>query len=377
MGAPLCLTFGVELEFIVSYNPAGYEEKMRNAREIFQELNTTPTLHEKYGILVRLDMIQLLNENGFDTNDYEGTESTKWTVDTDGTVTPAVDRDNWCAIEVKTPVFFYSDADASREIEMVVELLVSNFGLYTNDNCGLHVHVGNESSGFELRTLQNFCSLITAFDRQLDSLHPYDRLQTPYAKSTRTAFIPSATLTDNLSIIDRLISVEDLVDQFHEHDKYMAFNFYNLREDVEKPLRTIEFRQHQGTLDPDLIINWVKVACGLVHRSYTNPGGFRDLIDTHMHDSKSYTVIDLFTDLQLRDLAEFYAPRVYAQYGTDQYPPGEDESMEYEVEEVEYSAYSTPGWYGDQYPPGEDDPLEYEEPEFIGYSPPDWQNTPW
>lgn len=371
MNAPLCLTFGVELEFIVSYNPADYKEKMRNAKEKFQELDTMPTLHQKYGILVRLDMIQLLNENGFDTNDYEGTELTKWTVDTDGTVTVAVDRDGWCAIELKTPVFFYSDADALRKIEMVVELLVSNFGLFTNDNCGLHVHVGNENRGFDLRTLQNFCSLITAFDRQLDSLHPYDRLQTPYAKSTRKAFIPSATLTENLSIIDRLISVEDLVDQFHEYDKYMAFNFQNLQENVEKPLRTIEFRQHRGTLDPDLIIKWVKVACGLVHRSYL--GGFRDLIDTHMHDS-NYTAIDLFTDLQLRDLAEFYAPRVFAQYGTDQYPAGEDESMEYE--EPEYINYSSTGWYGDQYPPGEDDPLEYEEPEFIDYSPPDWQNSP-
>lgn len=113
----------------------------------------------------------------------------------------------------------------------------------------------NECRGFDLRTPQNFCSLITSFDQQLDSLHLYDRLQTPYAKGTRKAFITSATLTENLSIIDRLISVGDLVDQFHEYDIYMALNFYN-KETSRSLCEPASFASIVDP-DPDLIIEYL------------------------------------------------------------------------------------------------------------------------
>ncbi|MCJ1264025.1 hypothetical protein MMC22_003896 [Lobaria immixta] len=302
MDAPLFrLTFGVELEFMVNFNPADYEDQLEDAKNIFLDLSFIPTLRQKFGILVRLHMIEILNENGFDTNVYE--------------------------------VFYCYHAPALNQIEMVVELLSSIFGLFINDSCGLHVHVGNESRGLNLLILKSFCSLITSFDRQLDSLHPDYRLRTRFARSTRMAFMPSATFTEKLAVIGRLTTVEGLIYQFHatydgDYDKNMAFSFFNPQENHDKPLRTIEFRRHRGTLDPELIITWAKVACGLVDRPYTDRGSIRDLINMHTHDSRDYTVIDLFIDLKLRDLAKFYEPRVFAQYGTDQNLPVENEEPE-------------------------------------------------
>lgn len=345
--SPFILTFGVELEFIACYNPAGYEDQRLNAegKVWTEELNLS--LHQKYGILVRMHMIQILNENGFPTNGFEDTDFSKWTIDTDGTVTSVESSGNWEAIELKTPIF-HSTRAALEQIERVTKLLVSKFRLFTNEKCGLHVHVGNENRGFDLPTLKKFCSLITAFERQLESLHPPSRVQNPYAKSVRETFNRGATLTQKLFIIDKLETVQDLIVRFHgthdgDYNKYMAYNFFNLHQSFPEPLRTIEFRQHRGTLDPKLITNWIMVACSLVNISYAAKGGLRELIDSlHVYNPK-YTVINLFEDLQLWEQAEFYAPLVFPQYGTYQNPAVLDESME--DEEPAFIDIPFPGQY--------------------------------
>lgn len=324
--APFHLTFGVELEFIVNYNPEDYKNELLAAEGKFWSTKFSPTLHNKYGILICRQMIQMLNENGFSTNDYRVRDFSKWTVDTDDTVTADDTRKDWYAIELKTPALDCSDP-ALKQVETVVRLLDSKFNLYTNESCGLHVHVGNQDRGFTLRTLKNFCSLITAFKHQLDSLHPPNRLKNAYAKSMRMRSNPVASPAESLIIIDELETVGELISQFHYSsgdkllafnfsvDRLLAFNFLNLQ---ESPYRTntIEFRQHKGTLDVKLITNWVMVAYNLVDMSHTDSADFRDLIKNNVHRTK-YTVIDLFKDLKLPDLAEFYAPLVYPQYGTD------------------------------------------------------------
>lgn len=309
---PFRLTFGIELEFIVRYKPEYYQDGLLAAEGQLWASELGPTLHQKYGILVRVHMIHILIDNGFPTNAFKETDFSKWTVDTDGSVTPIDIRGSWYAIELKSPILVPSAA-VFEDVERAVQLLRSHFQLFTNRTCGLHVHVGNENRGFELGTLKTFGSLITVFENQLNSLHPPDRLENQYAALTSTAF-PAIPVREKLSVIDRIETIEDLILQFHLNDegafdKYMAFNFFNLQESLAKPLRTIEFRQHQGTLDPGLIRSWATVACHLVRLSKTHGAAIRTVIERHIDDT-TYTVLDLFIDLQLPDLAGFYATRL-------------------------------------------------------------------
>lgn len=329
-GAPFDLTVGAELEFIVLYNLEDYNDDLL-------AMNLQPTdfkslLDPIYGMLVSRHMIKILRENGFPTNDFDCKDFSKWTVESDDSVHPVNSSLNWYAIELKTPVL-HSSRPSLEKVEAVVELLVSKFDIYVNDSCGLHVHVGNGDRGFNLPTLKNFCSLITVFGHQLDSLHPPERVQNPYAKSTRRVFSPEAPLKEILQIISKLESVEDLIRHFHTTDgdecsynnKYMAFNFFNLQES----LRTIEFRQHRGTLDPKLISHWMMVACSLIHRSYTGDDttNFDDLIEQHIDDT-NYTVVDLFKDLKLSGLARFYAPLLFPRPCADESLATMNESIE-------------------------------------------------
>lgn len=317
---PFRLTFGVELEFIVIYNPQDYQDELLAAEGKFWPAEFSPTLRQKYGILVSRRMIQMLNEHGFSTNDYRLMDFSKWTVDTDETVTRVDGGENWYAIELKTPVLDCS-GPALKQVETVVELLDSRFKLYINESCGLHVHVGNEDRGFALPTLKTFCSLILAFRHQLDSLHPPERLENEFAKPMRMKFNPAASLRKQLSVIDNLETILDLISQFHyseKHlvDRFLAFNFLNLQESHDKPFRTIEFRQHRGTVDPNLITHWVMVAYKLVDISHNDSVCLPDLIEKQIYNH-NYTVVDLFRDLKLADLAEFYATHVFPQHGTD------------------------------------------------------------
>lgn len=324
---PFCLTFGVELEFIVRYSPERYQDNLlvSEGKQWPIDIDFSQTLHNKYGTLVRLDMIQFLNENGFVTNGPQDEDFSKWTVSTDFTVAPLDTCGGWYPIELKTPALIYSSA-ALEKIERVVSLLVSKFKLHTNESCGLHVHVGNEDRGFSLRTLKNFCSLITVFQDQLNSMHTVDRLHNHFVQSLSKAFHMCSTTKGKLSIINELKTVDHLIEHFHkvdvgDYDTKTTFNFFNLYQSFAKPLQTIEFRQHRGTLDPKLIINWVMVVCNLVNISHADKAAFHDLIENHIDDTK-YTIIDLFKDLELSELAEFYGPLVS---GTDQNPAVEAE----------------------------------------------------
>lgn len=315
--SPFQLTFGVELECIVRYDPKIYKAELRAAEGKIWDTEPSPTLHGKYGFLVRRHMIEFLNRNGISTNSCQETGFSKWTVDTDGTVFPIDTTGSWYAIELISPVLFFSPASL-KEVETVVELLASEFHLHVNESCGLHVHMGNENRGFNIRTLKSFCSMISVFEHQLNSLHPPHRLQNEHAKSTSRAFRAGATSGEKSSIIDTLGHVDDIILQFHltdsnEMNKSMAFNFLNLSESyTDHPIQTIEFRQHEGTLDPISISSWVMVAASLLTKSNSDPAELRKLINKHGDDAK-YTVIDLFRDLDLWDLADFYAPIVARQ----------------------------------------------------------------
>ncbi|MCJ1466085.1 hypothetical protein MMC07_004704 [Pseudocyphellaria aurata] len=104
---------------------------------------------------------------------------------------------------------------ALKQVMDVVELLVSKLDLFVNKTCGLHVHVGNETRGFTLRTLMTFASLITAFENQFDLLHHLDRHQNEFAKPLYCASRKNAPPKEKMLIIDELETVDDLIRRFY------------------------------------------------------------------------------------------------------------------------------------------------------------------
>lgn len=116
--------------------------------------------------------------------------------------------------------------------------------------------------------------------------------------------------------------------------KRLAYNFRNLRfqsQDDSLVPRTIEFRQHEGTVDLEAISTWVKVVCGIVVVSYQYPAqAERAALQaaTATLGIGDYDAIDMLRDLGLNLRAGYYQRRLRERKvkHVDIYPPAQDEN---------------------------------------------------
>ena len=307
MDDPLRLTFGIELECIVAYVPADY-----NDERALRVVNDLPETHEaKLEILLRKRIAHVLTTHGFPATDWlTNPSSQQWVVGEDKSVDPPPADGEWSYVDVelKSPAYNYSRA-AIRQLHEVINLLREHFYIITNKTCGLHVHVGNQRKGFPLQTLKNFCMLTTIFEPQFSSLHPPDRVQrNAYVKAMTEAF-KGVNSWDTALLIQSCRSHEQLVGRFAGEylslpDRCWAYNLCPL---VFKPkFNTIEFRQHDATTEASEISKWAELACGLVRSAHDIQ--FENLIQLIQAATEGLisNVVDLLSELNLGGLAGYY-----------------------------------------------------------------------
>ena len=287
---PLNQTFGVEIEFLLAYFRTS---ELGNWRGTALSEGTAPVklLLAEYAEKneARGTVIKSLREAGLELNDEDVIDTTRWTVASDGNVKPTEKeresrtplfadgqqrsyttdehrRLEYCSVEVKSCVLPFT-ADSLLAVERAVQTIVRNHPVYVNKSCGLHVHVGNQTLGFPIQTVKTFATLVTCFEKQLNQFHPDHRLVNDFCPLETTAFKPRDRDPWRMAvIIDEIKTLEDVITRFGMHrdepeilNHNWCYNFNNLL--YRKDRRTIEFRQHQGTLDSAAIIRWVQFAC--------------------------------------------------------------------------------------------------------------------
>lgn len=306
MHTPINVSFGMEFEMIVLYDARNYEAELKSGEGVYWHSSESIDLRQKMLRLIRIQMIQALTDHGIPTNKWGRAEDfTKWTVEHDGTVAREEDGvQDWSAIELKTPAFF-SNPWALDQVKKALYVVKTHFTAVVNDSCGLHVHVGNCHEGYPLRTLKNFAMLITSFERQFSSLHPFDRINNHFVRPVGESFPPMMSVWDKLLVIESCRTVEQIIQKFnYENNKWTAYGFPTL---LNPCLRTIEFRQHSGTLDKDAITHWANLSINLINLAHSaSHSGFYNIIKAHALD-ENYNIINLLNDLKLPELAEYYS----------------------------------------------------------------------
>ncbi|KAL8691608.1 MAG: hypothetical protein Q9218_003203 [Villophora microphyllina] len=337
MTRPLNLTFGVELEVIFRYDLQRYEKYIDADDGVFGELNVQEKQDfggsrddAKLNRLVRADIIDCLRGAGIPVHGLldkpkRQNEFSQWTISYDVSIQTPKDGACYTGVEIKSPVLFFSKK-ADEHIRKVIALLKQNFTVSTNESCGLHVHVGNRKDGFPLTTVKNLSMLVTAFERQVNSLHPASRATSRLCRPPgrlwhRMAPESVATAIERFTDLDSLVerlSVAHLRSNA-EVGRFWAYNFINLTPKTDDPFdtfgssgsNTIEFRQHAGTTDTREIISWAQLCCILVHSSHERGElGWYGFIAEHLY-ATNYTVIHLIRDLGYDEsaydkLAEYY-----------------------------------------------------------------------
>ncbi|KAF4632458.1 hypothetical protein G7Y89_g5674 [Cudoniella acicularis] len=318
MSAPL--TFGVELEFAIA------TEDWRGNRELLAPgLNRTTqkpmvSSHVRQRAAKRI-FGSALRESGYPVqSDVDiAKDNSQWTLDIDHSVRGPMDSPyKWYAIEVTYPAYSFS-AEALRAVENVCSILIKSFIIETNETTGLHVHVRNGNSGFTFDSLRKLMAFLWAFTPQLESLHPFGRTggsteeEINFSCSMREAS-GFATCRGQLkngrpSPIEGVAAIlnsstkKELYKMVTGSDwnaRYMAYNVWDLAmwempdesDDTVAYKPTIEFRQHEGTVDPARVINWI-----------------RTVVD--LFSQRDFTIIHLLNYLDLSGPAKFYADNGY------------------------------------------------------------------
>ena len=310
MPTPLNLTFGVELECIIFFDPAIFEPALQTADGILWTEKRLPP-ESKLSILFRKHVGDFLIGKGFPTYNVTSPGGDQnWTISNDTSIniknSPRA-TDGWleCDIEIKSPALRFCPKSL-RRVEKVVQLITNKFDTSVNTSCGMHVHVGNRKKGFPLQTLKNFCMLTAMFEHQLNSLHPAHRIGNAHAKGPSAVF-GAQNPCDTLQKIQECESKDKLVLLYAKNESPPDRCFaYNLCPMVSRSHKTIEFRQHEGTLEWSKIMNWIQVVGGIVNAMHTIDA-FRlaHLISTCAFDPK-FTIINLLPRLKLDDLVSCY-----------------------------------------------------------------------
>ena len=331
MAEPLTLTFGVELEFVLRFDLEDYpiddpydildgrdldeihDELAERYPPLDQEDEEIAMVSKAQGISARNHFFRTLAEKGFPMS--RGSKSDAWRVTKDSSIVtedPLIGQQGvqygYVGIELKSPALPYTAKSLVKIREMCQHL--GELDILVNESCGLHVHVGNERKGFPLETMKNLCILTATFERELESIHPTHRIKNYNASSIGSMFSNSISLPDIRRKIRNTETVRELIQLLQGDEKYYAYNLLHLRS--SKGLRTIEFRQHEATVNADAITRWVELTCGLVdkaHRFAVQGHGEIDAYINQMNSIPDLSIIELAKSLGLEDVASYYEGR--------------------------------------------------------------------
>ena len=312
------LTFGVEIEFAVATLPdmrtdsKGTLRKKRDpdigdTRPVFgltRPVGSEPLRHdphpgpgasdqdvEDYNLprleLVKLHITKMLNAAGVPTINHDLSKDfdeprdnrlaeekaiSSWQVSTDLTVEAPNKAYEWQAIEIKSPVYYFSAA-AWMTVQKVCALLANNCRINCGETCGIHVHVGNARDGFDTETVRKLMSTIWTFEDHLSSLHPPNRqpdanqfCESLGRHSRMAAQNSMSSKPSRKPGLEWLLSARtkrDIIFNLVGGNERLAYNVWNLWP-TSHFKRTIEFRQHESTLDADRVGHWIQLCVGLV-----------------------------------------------------------------------------------------------------------------
>ena len=291
-------TFGVEMEFIIRHIPH-------------------QTAHgELYQVHIHEQLRQHLKEAGVAVNSQFGPPTySAWIVDSDASIRPYEEEDDdihskiaCTGVELISRVLPVNRA-GFEEIRSVVGLVRAKFDVKVNQSTGLHVHVGNGTDGFNNQCIQNLAQLVTVFQHQIDSIHPDSRINAFWAMPPSDSdalhvwegpFAAAEVLQEN---------ERETIELMNPHqERSMAYNFTNLVDDWRK--RTIEFRQHQGSVNAGQIVAWAEFVTALVSYCHSiSPQRFLKLI-LRFGTDKNFSVLHLMQIIGKPHLVEYYRDKL-------------------------------------------------------------------
>lgn len=178
---------------------------------------------------------------------YNHTTRNHWKVVSDGSVRG--DR----PFELVSPVLHGEEGLA--QVQIVCGVL-NRLGATVNKTCGLHVHFGVGELEHETKFWRNLLNNYADLEPSIDAVMP------PSRRGANNSFcrpVARPGLRERLARCRDLRAIERETSHGSRYHKVNISSFWRHR--------TVEFRQHSGTIDFDKISNWVRLLSRLVEFS--------------------------------------------------------------------------------------------------------------
>lgn len=237
----------------------------------------------------QIDVCDLINEEfgerisltaaGEDGNARE-TEDTLdfWFVEEDGSVNAPQDGRFYAPMEIQTPALVFED-NSIREVQRVLAMLTETYRerIVTGPTSSVHVHVGFGTKGYELHELKGVLAIWWVFEAQFFSLVPRYRHESTYCRMVSHSTMLGQLVEDNtdIKVEDRVLKGLDMI--LAATSQQELFQFWGIAKKNTQKVglkidrlqhsgseQTIEFRIHEGCLDPEEVKFWIHLCCGVV-----------------------------------------------------------------------------------------------------------------
>lgn len=277
------LTFGLELEFILATVDADkHDPHPKDPREVDgKNLNSIYNIDQD--ICKKLRAVGIPSVVlGDETTEEES--KTCWLLKGDITVGddkafPDRIPKEWNELytkngmEIVSPPYYYSES-AKDTITKVLRTIRQNCRVCVDHTAGLHVHVGNSYNGLQFPILKQLFAIAYTYEPQLMLMFPSERVSNnfwcpPLFQSRSSRENPGLTRAQILENILEYPDNNSLLNNFGESLDLgrLAFKLAGLGTPYQDGKRTIEFRHHHGSLDPEAILNWVQVCVKFVEKA--------------------------------------------------------------------------------------------------------------
>jgi hypothetical protein len=189
-----------------------------------------------------------LNREGIncDVETYNHTQRSHWKIVTDASLS----GNN--TFELVSPVL--NGEQGIEELEKVCRIL-GECGAKVNKSCGTHIHF--DAHGMGLQTWKNIFINYARLENVIDGFMPESRKgdSNTYCKGFKN-------ISNFEQKIEQATTLNDIASSVFYGDRYLKINAQSYARH-----KTIEFRQHSGTVEFKKISNWIYFLNNLVNRS--------------------------------------------------------------------------------------------------------------
>ncbi|MCJ1318894.1 hypothetical protein MMC15_004226 [Xylographa vitiligo] len=313
---PLEITFGVEVECVLRMTKDQYSENEARFKE------SPHSYKNSFSNSSYASIFEVLSTAGIPINigyqdPLDDSWNDRWTIKEDSSIEAFeahggnIPDHEYKNLELVSRILPLTD-ESLEEIEAEIQNIRTRYTLITNESTGLHVHVGDGNRGFALQTLKRFSILVITFEHIIESIHPDARISVDGMQQCKRSSWGTRNIHDISSTVEECQSFEELRTLMNpELTKKYAYNFGNLSLTEYLPKMTIEFRQHEGVVDPERITNWAKFVTGLVNFSHAVSTAQHVWLWMTYSRDQTYTVLDLMKAIGRGDLVSYYRSQLY------------------------------------------------------------------